>query len=71
MENDKVKFVEIETGITGESEIEVTRGIEAGAEIITGPSRVMRTLKDDDRVKRQTRKPGAGGANSNSNGGSV
>ena len=71
LENDKVKFVEIETGITGESEIEVTRGIDAGAEIITGPSRVMRTLKDDDKVRRQTKKPGAGGANSNSNSGSV
>ena len=30
-------------------------------ELITGPSRVLRTLKDGDTVKKQTRKPGDGG----------
>jgi hypothetical protein len=32
--------------------------------VVTGPSRVMRTLKDGTTIKRQTNKPG--GANSNS-----
>jgi len=55
----KVKFVPVETGITGESDIEIVSGLQPGAEVITGPSRVLRTLKENDTVKRQTAKPGA------------
>jgi HlyD family secretion protein len=65
--NNKVKFVEVTTGITGESDIEVVSGLQAGAEVITGPSRVLKTLKDGATVKRQTK---AVGANANSAGGS-
>lgn len=65
--NNKVKFVEVTTGITGESDIEITSGLQAGTEVITGPSRVLKTLKDGTSVKRQTR---AGGANANAGGGS-
>jgi HlyD family secretion protein len=65
--NNKVKFVEVTTGITGESDIEITSGLQAGAEVITGPSRVLKTLKDGTSVKRQTR---AAGANANAGGGS-
>ncbi len=57
--NNKVKFVEVITGITGESDIEVTSGLQAGTEVITGPSRVLKTLKEGATVKRQTRAPGA------------
>ena len=53
--DNKVKFVEVVTGITGESDIEITSGLPAGAEVITGPSRVLKTLKAGDKVKRQTR----------------
>jgi HlyD family secretion protein len=55
----KVKFVEVTTGITGESDIEITSGLSAGAEVVTGPSRVLKTLKDGTAVKKQTRKPDA------------
>src|ERR1044071_3015650 len=55
----KVKFVEVTTGITGESDIEVTSGLSSGAEVVTGPSRVLKTLKDGTNVKKQTRKPDA------------
>jgi HlyD family secretion protein len=65
--NNKVKFVEVTTGITGESDIEITSGLQAGTEVITGPSRVLKTLKDGTSVKRQTR---AAGANANAGGGS-
>jgi HlyD family secretion protein len=65
--NNKVKFVEVITGITGESDIEITSGLQAGAEVITGPSRVLKTLKEGASVKRQTR---AAGANANAGGGS-
>lgn len=53
--DNKVKFVEVTTGITGESDIEIISGLNAGAEVITGPSRVLKTLKVGDKVKRQTR----------------
>ena len=62
--DNKVKFVEVATGITGESDIEVTSGLNAGSEVITGPSRILKTLKAGDKVKKQTRSPGA-----NANGG--
>jgi HlyD family secretion protein len=59
----KVKFMEVATGITGESDIEITSGLSPGAEVITGPSRVLKTLKVGDKVKKQTR-PAQGNANS-------
>jgi len=55
-----VKFVEVTTGITGESDIEIVSGLQAGTEVVTGPSRVLKTLKDGSSVKRQTKKPEAG-----------
>jgi HlyD family secretion protein len=61
----KVKFVEVTTGITGESDIEIITGLSAGAEVVTGPSRVLKTLKDGTQVTRQTRSQAA---NANSGG---
>ena len=61
----KVKFVEVTTGITGESDIEILSGLSAGAEVVTGPSRVLKTLKDGTQVSRQTR---SAAANANSGG---
>src|SRR5437868_110000 len=54
----KAKCVPVETGITGESDIEVVSGLQPNMEVITGPSRVLRTLKDGDTVKKQENKPG-------------
>jgi HlyD family secretion protein len=58
LDGNKVKFVEIQTGITGESEIQITAGLSEGQEVITGPSRVLNTLKEDAIVKRQVKKEG-------------
>jgi len=58
IEGNKVRFVEVTTGITGEADIEVTSGLHADMEIVRGPSRVLKTLKDGMTVKRQTKKPG-------------
>jgi HlyD family secretion protein len=55
----KVKFVEVTTGITGEADIEITSGLKAEDEIIRGPSRVLKTLKDGMTVTKQTRNPNA------------
>ncbi len=59
LEGNKVRFIEVTTGITGEADIEVTSGVKAGMEIVRGPSRVLKTLKDGMAVKRQVHKPGA------------
>ncbi|HEV7472967.1 MAG TPA: efflux RND transporter periplasmic adaptor subunit [Pyrinomonadaceae bacterium] len=64
LENNKVRFIEVTTGITGEADIEVTSGVKQGMEIVRGPSRVLKTLKDGMTVKKQERKPG-GNANAN------
>lgn len=66
-DNNKAKFVSVTTGITGESDIEITSGVQAGQEVITGPSRVLKTLKENASVKRSTRKPGDANANANEN----
>ena len=58
LDGKKVKFVPVETGITGESDIEITSGLQPQMEVITGPSRVLRTLKEGDTVQRQQNKPG-------------
>lgn len=58
MDDGKAKFVEVETGITGESEIQIVSGLESGSQVITGPSRVLTKLKEGDVVKKQTKKEG-------------
>jgi HlyD family secretion protein len=67
LEGNKVRFIEVTTGITGEADIEITSGVKQGMEIVRGPSRVLKTLKDGMTVKRQVHKPGG---NENANGGS-
>lgn len=61
LEGNKVKFVEITTGITGESDIQVTSGLSADQEVVTGPTRILKTLKDGDQVKKQEKKEGGSG----------
>jgi HlyD family secretion protein len=56
LEGNKAKFIEVQTGITGESDIQITSGLEEGAEVITGPSRILNTLKEGTQVKKQEKK---------------
>ena len=58
LDNNKVKFVEVETGITGESDIQIISGLNEGDQVITGPSRVLNKLKEGEVVKKQTKKEG-------------
>ena len=58
LEDNKVKFVPVETGITGESDIQILSGLSAGQDVITGPSRVLNTLKEGTVVKKQEKKEG-------------
>lgn len=46
-------FTPITTGIKGDQEIEIKSGLNEGDEIITGPYKTLRTLKDGDQVKRE------------------
>ena len=58
LDGNKAKFVEVETGITGESDIQIVSGLSEGQQVITGPSRVLNTLKEGAIVKQQTKKEG-------------
>jgi HlyD family secretion protein len=62
----RAKFVPVTTGITGTTDIEVLSGLGEGQEIVTGPYKILRTLKDNALVKRDTLKPVVPGANSTS-----
>jgi HlyD family secretion protein len=58
LDGNKTKFVEVQTGITGESDIQITNGLTEGEEVITGPSRILNTLKEGSIVKKQVKKEG-------------
>jgi HlyD family secretion protein len=49
--NKKAEFVPVDTGISGTTDIEVTKGIKEGDEVITGSYKVLRTLKPGTNVK--------------------
>lgn len=49
--NKKAVFVPVDTGISGTTDIEVTKGLQEGDELITGSYKVLRTLKPGTSVK--------------------
>ena len=49
----KAQFAAITTGLAGDTNIEVTRGVTAGQEIVTGPFRALRELKDGTKIREQ------------------
>jgi HlyD family secretion protein len=51
VKDDKAVFTPVKTGIMGETDIEITEGLTEGQEIVTGSYRTLRTLKDDARLK--------------------
>jgi HlyD family secretion protein len=53
----RAKFVPVTTGITGATDIEVLSGLKEGDEVITGPYKTLRALKDGALLKRDTVKP--------------
>ena len=50
----RVHFVPVTTGITGATDIEVVSGLKPGDEIVTGPYKTLRVLKDNSLIKRDT-----------------
>lgn len=53
MENNKVRFRPVITGIIGETDIEIIEGLKVGEEIVVGPYRELRNLKDGTVVKKE------------------
>lgn len=49
--NKKAEFVPVDTGISGTTDIEITKGLQEGDEVITGSYKVLRTLKPGTSVK--------------------
>ena len=47
----RAEFVPVDTGISGTTDIEVTKGLQEGDEVITGSYKVLRTLKPGTSVK--------------------
>lgn len=48
-----VKFAAVKTGLSGDSNIEITSGLKEGQQIVTGPFRALREIKDGSKVKEQ------------------
>jgi HlyD family secretion protein len=47
----KAEFHKVETGLSGATEIEITKGLQPGDEIITGSYKVLKTLRNGSGVK--------------------
>src|SRR5258706_4998141 len=58
LDGNKAKFVAVTTRCIGESDRQILTELKPGQEVITGPSRVLNTLKEGAVVKKQTKKEG-------------
>jgi HlyD family secretion protein len=50
-QNGVVKFENVKTGLSGDSSIELLSGAKEGQQIVTGPFRALREIKDGSKVK--------------------
>jgi len=57
VKNGAAEFHEVKTGITGSTEIEVLSGVKEGEEIVTGSYRVIRTLRNQAKIKIDNKAP--------------
>jgi HlyD family secretion protein len=55
VEGEKAVFKTVKMGIMGETDLEITEGITEGQEIVTGSYRTLRNLKDQARLKIETK----------------
>ena len=58
----KAEFIPVALGLAGELVVEVSSGLSPREQVITGPFKTLRALKDGDRVKLESEKKGAEGA---------
>ena len=60
MKGGKAVFHEVKTGISGATDIEVLPGsLQEGEEIVTGSYQVIRTIRNDAKVKVDNKPPAA------------
>ena len=59
----RAKFVPVTTGITGATDIEVLTGLQDGQEIVIGPYKTLRTLKNGALLKRDKEAPATPASN--------
>jgi HlyD family secretion protein len=52
-ENGVAKFAPVKTGLSGDTNIEIVSGLKEGQQIVTGPFRALREIKDGSKVKAQ------------------
>lgn len=58
--NGKVQFVPVKTGLAGDANIEIVSGLTEGQQIVTGPFRALREIKDGAKVREEKQeKPAA------------
>ncbi|WP_228486301.1 efflux RND transporter periplasmic adaptor subunit [Paludibaculum fermentans] len=57
VKNGAAEFREVKTGITGATDIEVLSGLKDGEEIITGSYKIIRTLRNQAKVKVDNKAP--------------
>lgn len=57
VKGEKAEFKEVKTGITGTTDIEVLTGLNDGEQIITGSYKVIRTLKNEAKIKIDNKAP--------------
>jgi HlyD family secretion protein len=53
-----VTFAPVKTGLTGDSSIEIVSGVAEGQQIVTGPFRALREIKDGSKVKEEKQDKG-------------
>jgi len=51
VDDDKAKFIPVETGIADQKLIEIISGLAEGDKVITGPYKTLRTIKNGDNVE--------------------
>ena len=51
LKDGRAVFTPVETGIMGQSDVEVVKGVQANDQIVSGPFSVLRTLKNHTKVK--------------------
>jgi HlyD family secretion protein len=54
---DRAQFRKVETGITGAIDIEILSGLNEGDQIVTGSFKVIRTLRNQARIKVESAAP--------------
>ena len=57
----KAQFAPVTTGLTGETNVEIVRGLSENQQIITGPFRALRDIKDGSKVREQKEEKGEKG----------